>query len=56
MKEYNIADLCLIDAIDKFIKVYGLEGTEYKIKQLYSHPNMKTLQNLMLNELYRRYK
>jgi len=56
MKKYNIADIYLIESIDKAIKHYGLEGTEMKIKELYTHPNMQKLKNILLNELYRRYK
>ncbi len=55
-KKYNIADILLIDAIDNNIKRYGIEGTEDKIKELYTHPNMEKLKNMLLNELYRRYK
>ncbi len=56
MKKYKIVDILLVDAIDKNIKRYGLEGTEEKIKELYTHPNMQKLKNMLLNELYRRYK
>ena len=34
MKTYNIADILLVDAIDKNIKRYGIEGTEDKIKKI----------------------
>jgi len=56
MKKYNIADIYLMDSIDRAIKVYGLEGTEMKIKELYTTPNMQKLKNMLLNELYRRYR
>jgi len=56
MKKYNIADIYLIDSIDQAIKIYGLEGTEMKIKEIYTTPNMQKLKNMLLNELYRRYK
>lgn len=56
MKKYNIADIYLIDSIDRAIKIYGLEGTEMKIKELYRTLNMEKLKNMLLNELYRRYK
>ena len=55
MKMYNIADILLIDAVDKAIKIYGLEGAEEKIKKVYNHLNMQKLKNMLLNELYRRY-
>ncbi len=55
-KTYKIVDILLVDAIDKNIKRYGIEGTEDKIKELYAQPNMKKLQNMLLDELYRRYK
>ena len=56
MKKYNIIDLFLIESIDKAIKVYGIEGAEEKIKELYTYPNSEKLKNMLLNELYRRYK
>ena len=56
MKKYNIADILLVDAIDKNIKIYGIEGTEDKIKKLYAQPNLEKLKNMLLNELYRIYK
>ena len=56
MKKYKIADILVIDAIDNNIKRYGIEGTEEKIKELYTTPNMEKLKNMLLNELYRRYK
>ncbi len=56
MKKYKIVDLFLIASIDNAIKVYGLEGTEMKIKELYTTPNMEKLQSMLLDELYRRYK
>ncbi len=43
MKKYNIVDLLTIDSIDRSIKIYGIEGAEMKIKQLYAHPSMQKL-------------
>ena len=53
---YEITDILLEEALDRSIKVYGLEGTEDVIKRVYSHPNLQKVRNLWLTELYRRYK
>ncbi len=55
-KKYKIVDVLMADAVDKTIKTYGLEGAEEKIKEVYNHLNMQKLKDMMLNELYRRYK
>ena len=53
MKEYNISDLLIWEAINEAIKYYGIEGAEETIKKVYSqHP---TLRDNMLKELKRRY-
>ena len=54
MKEYNISQLMAQEGINKAIKRYGLEGTEQKIKEVYSL--MPTIRDLMLKELWKKIK
>ena len=55
-KYYNIGDIMIAEAVDRCVRVYGLEGTEQKIKEVYSSPKLKILKESFLKELYRRYK
>jgi len=52
MREYNIVDFMAQQGIQKAIKIYGVEGTEQKIKSLYKL--MPTLRDYMLKELWKK--
>jgi len=52
MKEHKITDILIIDAIDKAIAYYGLEGTEEAIRRVYTL--MPDLQKKLIDELKRR--
>ena len=54
MKEYNIANLMAQEGIQRAIKIYGIEGTEEKIKSVYNL--MPKIRDLMLEELWKKIK
>lgn len=55
-KYHRIGDVSIREAVDRCIKVYGFEGMEDKIKEIYTHPDLKQLKEMFLVELYRRWK
>ncbi len=52
MKEYNIIQLMAQEELKKCFNIYGVEGTEQKIKEIYKAPYMQTLKEYMLKEYY----
>lgn len=55
-KYYRIADVSIKEAIERCVKVHGIEGTEDTIKRVYSHPDLRILKELFLEALYKKYK
>lgn len=55
-KFHRIGDISIAEAVNRCIKVYGIEGTEDKVKELYSHKSLHELRDLWLEELKKRYK
>lgn len=53
MNEYVI-NIMVREGIERAIKIYGLEGTEEKIKNIYK--KYPLIQNLMLEELWKKIK
>ncbi len=53
---YNVGDISINEAIERCVKVYGIEGTEDTIKRVYIHQDSKRLRELFLNALHKKYK
>lgn len=54
MDEYSISQLMAQEGVQRAIKRYGLEGTEQKIKEVYSL--MPKTRDIMLKELWKKIK
>lgn len=55
-KLHRIGDVSIAEAVDRCIKIYGIEGTEQMVTNIYTHLNLKELRKQFLAELYSRYK
>lgn len=54
MKTFNIVDILIWDSLNKAVAKFGIEGTEEKIKELYSQmPKARDLLLKKYNEIYK---
>ena len=46
---YNVIELMARESLHRCVQIWGIEGTEQKIKELCSHPKMHSLRDYHLN-------
>jgi len=55
-KYHSVVNVSIDEAIERCVKVYGIEGTEDTIKRVYTQPSLKRLKKMFLETLYKKYK
>ena len=55
-KYYRIADIFIDESRQRFVKVYGIEGTEDLVNRVLTHPDLKQLKEMYLEAFYKKYK